>query len=56
MEVAELFGHHLLLALSFLERDERELVVLGKAFGAATKLLVMGFMRAEEAMGCPRWP
>src|SRR5262249_39717299 len=35
IEVAELFGHHLLFALSFLERDQRYLVLLGKAFGGS---------------------
>ena len=33
IEVAELFGHHRLLALLFLEADQRDLVLLGEAFG-----------------------
>ena len=33
IEVAEPFGHHVILALSFLELDERDFVFLGKAFG-----------------------
>jgi hypothetical protein len=50
-EVAELFGHHLLLALSFLERAERDLVVLGKAFGGGYEAVGHGIHEGRGSNG-----
>ena len=46
--MAESFGHHVLLALSSLERDQRDLVLLGKAFGGGYEALGHG---AHEGRG-----
>jgi hypothetical protein len=51
IEVAELFGHHLLLALSFLEQDQRDLVLLGKAFGGSDEALGHGTHEGRGSNG-----
>jgi len=51
IEVAELFGHHLLFALSFIKLDQRDLVLLGKVFDGGYEALGHGTHEGRGSNG-----
>jgi len=51
---AKVFGHHVVLPLPLLERDEGHALLLHKRVDRGHNALLIGSISAEKANGCPR--